>query len=331
METSAEEITAICDILFVEPHILSPRYQEVSHLYENTDKNAFDWVCDHLRAHFKVNTDPHIENLQTFGFTAEVSVLLEKWLLSFENHTGHSDLLYWWAWRRIQADPRAGMYHYPRDSTQTGSSSSINSTDGSFGVQEKSTVPSIEKSESETLEDYLPRAKLSFRGGGGGDEEGSLILYHGTASDGAFKIFTHGFDIGFSSPINDFGRGIYLTGNFNEAAYFAKRRAGSPHFSDTPVVLTYSVPAEKFRSFKFLSFNDEDEWHNFVGANKRTGFVKKSFRKYEWISGWVSKAVSGDYISTSEWQYCLRKEEVLEWLEPLCGLQTTIVYDAGRV
>ena len=89
-----------------------------------------------------------------------------------------------------------------------------------------------------------------------------MILYHGSNVD-FDKI-----DLLKSKPNKDFGRGFYLSANFEQAQNMAETKVEQLEYG-SPVVLQYEVSEEDIEKLKVLRFDSySEEWAKFILANR---------------------------------------------------------------
>jgi len=134
----------------------------------------------------------------------------------------------------------------------------------------------------------------------GGEEY--LTYYHGTNSRGAASVRKAGIDLSFSGPRNDFGRGFYLTDNYDVALTRATQQWGGD-----AVVLEYRVPKSQFEDLFHLRYDGPTEqWANSV-RTQRTQLLDNG-TPYDVISGPMWKSVKpggfgADGLTVEHWPW----------------------------
>lgn len=92
-----------------------------------------------------------------------------------------------------------------------------------------------------------------------------MILYHG--SDIAIEMI----DLSMSKPYKDFGRGFYLSADFDQAMNMAKQRVQQKQRNGTPIVSSFEFDESIMTSgdLKTIIWNDYCvEWAEFVIRNR---------------------------------------------------------------
>ncbi|MBD5134945.1 MAG: DUF3990 domain-containing protein, partial [Lachnospiraceae bacterium] len=123
------------------------------------------------------------------------------------------------------------------------------------------------------------------------DENGNIIFYHGTTSEGADSIRKNGVDLNYAIRDMDFGRGFYVTTEVEQAKKWAKRQEKKSGKNGEVVV--FEVPASEFNQLNNKYFIDADtEWERVV-VDGRNGVQPQ----YDTVSGPmlrnVREAISG--------------------------------------
>lgn len=95
-----------------------------------------------------------------------------------------------------------------------------------------------------------------------------MRLYHGTDLKSAKNICENGIDFTKSKNKLDFGRGFYLTDDYERACIWAKRKAYALNTSPAIVNVEFDITSAKgyIRSFK-----DDTVWAQFI-INNRNGY-----------------------------------------------------------
>lgn len=119
-----------------------------------------------------------------------------------------------------------------------------------------------------------------------------MILYHGTNVD------FNKIDILKSKPNKDFGRGFYLSADYNQALNMANIKVEQTS-SGTPTVLTYEVSETAINELKVLRFNDySEEWAKFILLN-RNNPTNKPLHDYDIVIG----PIANDRVGVQLWKY----------------------------
>jgi Protein of unknown function (DUF3990) len=98
--------------------------------------------------------------------------------------------------------------------------------------------------------------------------------YHGTTSLHINSFFRHGINIAGGRAKADFGRGFYLTSNWDQAYRWAKsackrESAEYPLEQLDPVIVECGVYTEAFRELDYKMFSKTDiEWAEFILENR---------------------------------------------------------------
>lgn len=120
-----------------------------------------------------------------------------------------------------------------------------------------------------------------------------MILFHGTNTD-----FSH-IDLLKSKPNKDFGRGFYLSADFNQALELASARVELA--GGEPVVLRYDFDEHLLASeeLKVLQFEDYTEaWAEFILAN-RNNTTDFPVHDYDIVIG----PIANDRVGLQLWRF----------------------------
>ena len=119
-----------------------------------------------------------------------------------------------------------------------------------------------------------------------------MKLYHGT---------NHAFDkidLMKSKPNKDFGRGFYLSPNYEQAFNMANIKTEQQK-DGGPVVLTYEVDESELETLNVRSFEKySEEWAEFILAN-RSNATGKAVHQYDVVIG----PIADDRIGVQLWKY----------------------------
>ena len=119
-----------------------------------------------------------------------------------------------------------------------------------------------------------------------------MILYHGSNMD-----FDH-IDLQKSKPNKDFGRGFYLSDNYEQALNMAKVKFELLGIG-TPTVLAYEIADEALCSLNTLRFDSySEDWAKFIILNRNnpTGLPA---HKYDVVIG----PIANDRVGVQLWRY----------------------------
>ena len=119
-----------------------------------------------------------------------------------------------------------------------------------------------------------------------------MKLYHGTN-----KIF-EAIDLKKSKPNKDFGRGFYLSADYEQALNMAKIKTEQQQ-EGSPVVLAYDIDEaemEKLRILRFQEYNEE--WAKFILAN-RSNETDAPVHPYDIVIG----PIANDRVGVQLWKY----------------------------
>lgn len=92
-----------------------------------------------------------------------------------------------------------------------------------------------------------------------------MRLYHGT------NVSFDTIDLTKSKPYKDFGRGFYLSPNYEQAMELAQVKVQQLEVG-SPVVLSYELDEEAFNQLNVLRFDSySEEWAKFILMNRSNG------------------------------------------------------------
>ena len=119
-----------------------------------------------------------------------------------------------------------------------------------------------------------------------------MILYHGS------NVEFDSIDLLKSKPNKDFGKGFYLSDNYDQAFEMAKTKVEQLE-TGVPVVMTYQVDEAEFSSLRILRFDDySEEWAKFIILN-RNSVSKTAMHDYDVVIG----PIANDTVGTQLWRY----------------------------
>lgn len=119
-----------------------------------------------------------------------------------------------------------------------------------------------------------------------------MILYHGTNRD--FEQI----DLSKSKPNKDFGRGFYLSANYNQALDMAKVKVAQLE-TGSPIVLSYEISDKAWERLRVLRFgNYSEEWAKFILLN-RNNDSDSPVHDYDVVIG----PIADDRVGVQLWRY----------------------------
>lgn len=119
-----------------------------------------------------------------------------------------------------------------------------------------------------------------------------MKLYHGT------NIDFEKIDIDKSKPNKDFGRGFYLSADYEQAMNMANIKFEQMEIG-SPLVQEYFVDEIEMQKLKCLIFNDyTEEWAKFILQNRNNPSTK-SAHDYDIVIG----QIANDRVGVQLWKY----------------------------
>lgn len=119
-----------------------------------------------------------------------------------------------------------------------------------------------------------------------------MKLYHGTNID-----FDH-IDIDKSKPNKDFGRGFYLSADYEQAKNMADIKVEQME-TGMPLVQEYSVSEIEMKSLKCMTFDDyTEEWAKFILLNRNNPSSVPA-HDYDIVIG----PIADDRVGIQLWKY----------------------------
>ena len=119
-----------------------------------------------------------------------------------------------------------------------------------------------------------------------------MILYHGTNVE--FDVI----DLTKSKPNKDFGRGFYLSDNYEQALNMAKTKVEQFEVG-LPIVMKYEVDDNVFQTFRVLQFKEyTKEWAQFILQN-RNNSTQQQVHDYDIVIG----PIANDRVGVQMWRY----------------------------
>lgn len=119
-----------------------------------------------------------------------------------------------------------------------------------------------------------------------------MKLYHGTNID-----FDH-IDINKSKPNKDFGRGFYLSADYEQAKNMADIKVEQME-TGMPLVQEYSISEIEMKSLKCMTFdNYTEEWAKFILLNRNNPSAVPA-HDYDIVIG----PIADDRVGVQLWKY----------------------------
>ncbi|MBR1520126.1 MAG: DUF3990 domain-containing protein [Bacteroidaceae bacterium] len=119
-----------------------------------------------------------------------------------------------------------------------------------------------------------------------------MKLYHGTNID-FDKI-----DLMKSKPNKDFGRGFYLSDNYEQALEMAKTKVDQLG-AGAPTILEYEIADEAFQNLHLLRFEEySEEWAKFILLNRNNPAFEQA-HDYDVVIG----PIANDRVGLQLWKY----------------------------
>ncbi len=119
-----------------------------------------------------------------------------------------------------------------------------------------------------------------------------MKLYHGTNQ--AFDKI----DLQKSKPNKDFGKGFYLSPDYEQALKMAHIKMEQQQ-QGSPLVMEFEIDETEMQALRLLSFNDYNEqWAEFILAN-RNNSTGKPVHDYDIVIG----PIADDRVGLQLWKY----------------------------
>ena len=119
-----------------------------------------------------------------------------------------------------------------------------------------------------------------------------MILYHGTNKD--FDVI----DLTKSKPNKDFGKGFYLSADYNQALAMANIKVEQLE-SGEPIVMAFEVNEQDIEQLRGLHFDEySEEWAKFILLNRRNKSAEPA-HDYDVIYG----PIANDRVGVQLWKY----------------------------
>ncbi len=119
-----------------------------------------------------------------------------------------------------------------------------------------------------------------------------MKLYHGTNQ--IFDVI----DLQISKPNKDFGKGFYLSADYEQALNMARIKVEQQQ-QGTPLVIEFDVDEEAMNALRLLRFDDYSElWAEFILAN-RNNSTGRPVHDYDIVIG----PIADDRVGLQLWKY----------------------------
>ena len=119
-----------------------------------------------------------------------------------------------------------------------------------------------------------------------------MILYHGTNKPFDF------IDLSKSKPNKDFGKGFYLSADYEQAMAMAKVKVEQLEEGE-PTILTYEVNEVQMERLNIKRYHEySDEWAKFILLNRRND-KKQPAHNYDIVYG----PIADDRVGVQLWKY----------------------------
>lgn len=119
-----------------------------------------------------------------------------------------------------------------------------------------------------------------------------MKLYHGTN-----QTFDS-IDLKKSKPNKDFGRGFYLSAEYEQSINMAKIKVEQQQDGE-PIVLVYEVDENEMKKLQILRFEEyNEEWAEFILAN-RNNTTGNAVHQYDIVIG----PIADDKVGVQLWRY----------------------------
>lgn len=119
-----------------------------------------------------------------------------------------------------------------------------------------------------------------------------MILYHGT------NMVFDNVDLKKSKPNKDFGKGFYLSADYDQAMAMAKIKVDQLEFGE-PMVLAFDVDEEQMEQLNIRRYYEySEEWAEFILLNRRND-KPHPVHDYDIVFG----PIADDRVGVQLWKY----------------------------
>ncbi|MBR3895653.1 MAG: DUF3990 domain-containing protein [Bacteroidaceae bacterium] len=118
------------------------------------------------------------------------------------------------------------------------------------------------------------------------------MLYHGT------NVAFDSIDLNKSKPNKDFGKGFYLSADYEQAMAMAETKVDQLEFG-SPIVLAFEIDESQMEGLNILRFNEySEEWATFILLNRRNESNQPA-HNYDIVFG----PIANDRVGVQLWKY----------------------------
>ena len=119
-----------------------------------------------------------------------------------------------------------------------------------------------------------------------------MILYHGT------NVAFDSIDLNKSKPNKQFGKGFYLSADYEQAMAMAETKVDQLEFG-SPIVLAFEIDESQMEGLNILRFNEySEEWATFILLNRRNESNQPA-HNYDIVFG----PIANDRVGVQLWKY----------------------------
>lgn len=129
-----------------------------------------------------------------------------------------------------------------------------------------------------------------------------MILYHGT------NVAFDSIDLNKSKPNKDFGKGFYLSADYEQAMAMAETKVDQLEFG-SPIVLAFEIDESQMEGLNILRFNEySEEWATFILLNRRNESNQPA-HNYDIVFG----PIANDRVGVQLWKYETQSIDLPPW------------------
>ena len=119
-----------------------------------------------------------------------------------------------------------------------------------------------------------------------------MILYHGTNMD------FDAIDLSKSKPNKDFGRGFYLSADYDQALAMAKIKVDQLEYGES-TVLAFEIDEVEMERMRIKRYHEySEEWAQFILLNRRNDSLQ-AVHDYDIVYG----PIANDRVGVQLWKY----------------------------
>lgn len=300
---------------------LDSRFIDMWNIYEaklhGSDIYPLRFLMSQVSKYFQDYPEPTFLNFYRFGFSLSYSHSLQELCYSLHPHYQTQQIILKYIRETLATSKAGGPYYIPLEMFGNVLELPISETIESIKfITESMKFNSKFTSFSKVLTlrpmdlrtDSI-RSKLNLEG---------QIFYHGTSLQSAESILRRGFRLYASFARNDFGPGLYVTDELDQALTFAQTcTIGVAHPGNFIAVLVFEVESIP-NNLDHLHLSDIGEWKDFVRSCRKDniGYSEEDLDR-DIVSGRISRSNRPDYRSfeaTNHNQWCYRTENGLNFI-----------------